>query len=287
MVTTKKKAQTGTEVVDWEEEMRRQAQVASEQQRSSGGGGKFFSLKAGVLTFDDQPMPGNQMAVVILADLMENSWYDGEYDPSTPASPKCFAFGHDEADMEPHEAVDNDPYFDRQHPQCSGCPHAEWGSASRGKGKACKNVMRLALIPAGQYKPNGKGRNAQLEFEPYDDPEHYKKAEVAFLKVPVTSVSLYSKYVKQLNADLSRPPHGVVTMIYIEPHPKYQFQVKFELMDKVDAELLPIIMPRHKAELASLDFPYQPPQDDDDKPAGKTTSNIKLRGGKGAKTRGK
>lgn len=265
----------GTEVVDWETEMKAQAAIAAEAQRSSGGGGKFLSLQAGVMSFDGNPLPGNQMAVVILADIMENSFYDAAYDPNTPASPKCFAFGHDEADMEPHDAVDNDEYFDRQHPQCSGCPQAEWGSAPTGKGKACKNVMRIAIIPAGVYKGKGTGRNQTFDLDLYDDPEHFRKAEVAYLKIPVMSVKNYSKYVKQLNADMSRPPWGVVTNIYLEPDPKSQFRVMFELLDKLDSDILAAVMPRHKAEDTSMDFPYQPPQDD--KEAAPAASNNKLR----------
>lgn len=270
----------GTEVVDWEAEMKAQAAIAAEAQRSSGGGGKFMSLKSGVMSFDDNPLPGNQIAVVILSDIMENSWYDGPYDPNTPASPKCFAFGHDEADMEPHEAVDNDPYFDRQNPQCSGCPRAEWGSAPTGRGKDCKNVMRIAMIPAGAYKGTGKGRNQTFELDMFDDPEHFRKAEVAYLKIPVMSVKNYSKYVKQLNADMSRPPWGVITNIYLEPDPKSQFKVMFELVDKLDSDILAAVMPRHKAEDASMDFPYQPPQGegDGDNERAPARSNNKLRG---------
>src|SRR4051794_18033923 len=104
MATRKKAAETGTEVVDWEAQMRADAEIAAGAQRSSGGGGKFFSTQAGVLQFDGNPLPGNQMAVIVLADIMENSYYDEPFNPSVPASPKCFAFGHDEADMEPHEA---------------------------------------------------------------------------------------------------------------------------------------------------------------------------------------
>jgi hypothetical protein len=273
---TKTKA-PGTEIVDWELEMRQQAEIAAGAQRSGGGGGKFFSLQAGVLSYDGNPMPGNQMMVVILADTMENSWYDGPYDPSTPASPKCFAFGHEEADMEPHVAVDNDEYFDRQHPQCNGCPRNEWGSAPTGKGKDCKNVMRIAMIPAGQYKAKGTGRNQTFEPEMFDDPTHFAKAEVAFLKVPVMSVKNYSKYVKQLNADLARPPHGVITNVYLEPDPKSQFRVMFELVDTLPKDLLPVVMPRHKAELASIDFPYSPPLEPDEEKAPARSSN-KLRG---------
>lgn len=270
------KKKPGTEVVDWEKQMAQDAEIAAGAQRSSGGGGKFFSLKSGVLSFDDNPLPGNQMAVIILADIMENSWYDGPYDPSTPASPKCFAFGHSEEAMEPHVRVDEDDYFERQHAQCSGCPRAEWGSAPTGRGKDCKNVMRLALIPAGIYKGKGSGRNQTFELEMIDDVAHFAKAEAAYLKVPVMSVKNYSKYVKQLAADMRRPPHGVVTNIYVEPDPKSQFAVKFEVLDTVDSDLLPTIMNRHKAERASLDFPYAPPLDDQEQTP--VRSNNKLRG---------
>jgi hypothetical protein len=275
----------GTEVVDWEKEMRDQAAIAAGAQRSSGGGGKFFSMKAGVLSFDDNPLPGNQMAVVILADIIENSWYDGPYDPANPQSPKCFAFAHREADLEPHEAVDNDSYFERQSMECNGCIRNEWGSADVGRGKACKNVMRLSMIPAGQYKPTGKGRNVTYDLELIDDETHFAKAEPAFLKLPVMSVKNYSKYVKQLAADLGRPPHGVITNIYIEPDPKSQFAVKFELVDTLGGDLLPIIMPRHKVEAANIGFPYAPPLEDEQGASAK--SNNKLRGGKGAAKRGR
>lgn len=269
----------GTEVVDWEAQMKEQAEIAAGAQRSSGGGGKFFSMQAGVLSFDGTPLPGNQMAVVILADIMENSYYEGAYDPNTPASPKCFAFGRDEDDMEPHEAVDKDPYFDRQHPQCNGCPRNEWGSAPTGKGKACKNVMRLALIPAGQYKAKGSGRNVTYELDLYDEEAQFTKAEVAYLKLPVMSVKHYSKYVKAITAELGRPPHGVITNIYVEPDPKSQFRVMFEVVDRVGTDLLPTVMKRHQVEEASLDFPYSPPMDKDEQAdRAPASSGNKLRG---------
>lgn len=272
---------TGTEVVDWEKEMQAQAELAASAQRSSGGGGQFFSLKGGVLSFGENPMPGNQMAVVILADIMENSWYEGDYDPNVPASPKCFAFAKEEGELEPHEAVDNDPYFERQNDVCNGCIRNEWGSAKVGRGKACKNVMRIAMIPAGVFRPKGSGRNTTFELELYEDPSHFAKAEVAFMKLPVTSVKHYSKYVKQLAADLRRPPHGVITNIYLEPDEKSQYKVMFELVETLGNDILPAVMPRHKVEQASIDFPYQPPLEDEKQPAQKT--NNKLRGKTGAK----
>jgi hypothetical protein len=279
MVARKKAAAaaTGTDMVDWETEMRNQAAISAGAQRSGGGGGKFFSTQAGVLKFDGQPMPSNQMAVVILADIMENSFYDGPYDPDNPASPVCFAFGHEEEEMEPHEKVDQDPYFARQNPECHDCPRNEWGSADTGRGKACKNVMRLALIPAGAYKPKGTGRNPSYDLELYEDVSDFAKSEVAFLKLPVMSVKNYSKYVKALAADVNRPPFGVFTNIYIEPDPKAQYVVRFELIDQAPVELLQTLMQRHNAEEASIDFPYSPPLAEEERAPAK--ANNKLRGG--------
>jgi hypothetical protein len=267
----------GTEVIDWEAQMAAEAELAANAQRSGGGGGKFFSMQAGVLSFDQNPLPGNQMAVIVLADIMENSWYDGAYDPNTPASPKCFAFGHHEDAMEPHDKVDQEDYFEGQHDTCNVCPRYEWGSAPTGRGKDCKNVMRLAMIPAGIYKPKGSGRNVTFDLDLIDDEQHFAKAEVAYMKLPVMSVKNWSKYVKQVAADMRRPPHGVVTNIYIEPDPKSQFKVMFEVIDTVDVDLLPTIVNRHKAEKASIDFPYSPPLEGDDAPA-QTKTNNKLKG---------
>lgn len=266
---------------DWEKEMEAQAALAAGAQRANGGGGKFFSIRAGVLSYDDSPMPGNQMAVVILADVMENSYYDAPFVEGVKASPKCFAFAKNEDDLEPHEAVDKEDYFERQSDDCASCEWNKFGTARMGRGKACANVMRLAMIPAGVYK--SKGRNAGLEYEAYDDPEHFQKAEVAFLKLPVTSVKNYSKFVKQLAADVRRPPHGVVCNVIVAPDTKNQLRVDFEVVDVLPNDILSVVMPRHKAEQASIDFPYQPPLEEDK--AAPQKANNKLRGKAAAKKR--
>jgi hypothetical protein len=265
-------------IVDWDAEMAKQAEVAAATQRSSGGGGKFFSMQGGILSFDGNPLPGNQMAVVILADALENSYYEGAYDPSVPASPKCFAFAKVEGDLEPHEVVDKDPYFERQHDACGGCPQNEWGSAATGKGKACKNVQRLAMIPAGVYKGVGKGRQVTYELEMFDDADHFTKAETAYMKLPVMSVKNYASFVKQVAGELRRPPHGVFANVWVEPDPKSQFKVMFELLDVIPNELLAVLMPRHKREQDAIDFPYSPPQAPDTPVPAK--ANNKLRGKK-------
>lgn len=266
----------GTAVVDWEKEMAAQAQLAADAQRAVGGGGKFFSMQGGILQFDGQPMPGNRAAVIIIGYTLENSYYDKPFEPGVPASPICFGFAQHEAQLEPHTAVDNDPYFTRQSDACGGCPQNEWGSARTGKGKACSNVERLALIPCGTFKEKGSGRNKELVFEgPWEDEEAYTKAETAFIKLPVMSVKNFATYTRDLNANMQRPPHGVFTEMWVEPDPKSQFRVMFETICEIPSALLGAIMARHAKEQAAIDFPYSPPSAPDADAAPTSTNKLK------------
>jgi hypothetical protein len=273
-----KKPTPGTEVVDWEAQMAAQAEIAASAQRASGGGGKFFSMKAGVLSYDGTPMPGNRAAVIVIASTLENSYYPEAFVEGVPSSPVCFAFAEHEAALEPHNAVDNDPYFERQHDTCQGCPRNEWGSARIGKGKACSNVQRLALIPAGNFVEKSTGRTKSVEFQGViEDEAHYAAAETAFIKLPVMSVKNFANYVKQLFGDLKRPPHGVFTEMWVEPDARSQFKVMFEVIDAIPNDLLGVIMPRHSKEQAAIDFPYNPPAEPDAQAAPASSGN-KLRG---------
>lgn len=266
-----------TAVIDWEKEMETQAKLAADQQRSVGGVSRSFSTKAGILSFDGEPCVGNRVCAIVIADILENKFFDKPFVEGVPTPPVCFAFGKDENDMEPHIAVDNDPYFQRQHSQCTGCPNNEWGSATVGRGKACANSQRLSLIMAGTFVETGRGRTKELKLEElFTDPEHFEKAEVGNLGLPVTSVKNFSTYVKTLSAELRRPPHGVYTEIWIEPHPKFQFQVCFEAIDKVPNDLLQVIMERHRKEQELVGQPYSAPLEEE--AAEPAKANNKLRG---------
>ncbi len=272
--TTKK---PGTEVANWQQEMAEQAQVATAQEATGGtGGGRFFGLRAGQLSFDDATFPGNQIAVVIIDAVFENIFYEGAFDPDNKNPPTCYAFGRDATTMGPPKEVDEYDEFERQSDICATCPQNEWGSADTGRGKACSNRRRMALVPAGTYKPLGKGGGFELELE--DDASHFAKADAAFLKLPVMSVKGYAAYVKQLSEQLGRPPHGVYTRIYVEPDAKSQFRVKFELIEEVPDEFMPAIMARHKSMRSEIEFPYLPRTDDDEPQTQRTAkSSAKLR----------
>lgn len=241
-----------TALVKWDEELARQAEVAAGMEANTGGG-QFFSTKSGVLSWQDAPLPGNQMAVVILDSVLENVYYEGRYDPETPQGPVCFAFAREEKTMAPHSVV-----TEAGNEQCgasglcAGCPMNEFGTAEVGKGKACRNTRRLAMIPAGSF-------NTQTgKFELNEDPEHYSATGMGFMKLPVTSVKGYASFVKQVAGALKRPPFGIVTKVKIVPDPKSQFKVVFEPIMSLPDELMEAIMARHKEAASTIDFPYAP-----------------------------
>ncbi len=134
---------------------------------------------------------------------------------------------------------------------CKTCEKNEWASANTGKGKACKNQRRLALITAGNL--DSKTR----EFTPILDPDHYTNSAVGYLKVPPTSIAGYATFVKQLFAGTKRPPHGVFTRVKVAPHPKKQLEVTFEPLLECPNEIMGAVMQRHKQEMALIEFPYQ------------------------------
>jgi hypothetical protein len=273
MARTPKK--TGTELVDYDAELAQYASKAATLTNSTGGG-KFFSMQAGVLKFDDVPLPGNQMAVIVAAHALENVYYDQDFTPGTVVPPKCFAFckdADDIADMAPHARVDEDDYFERQDDKCAGCWANEFGSASKGKGKACSNRRRLALLPAGTYDKAG---NLEL----YDDVDHFSGCEEAYLKVPVMSGKLFDNYLKEVADQLNKPLFAVYTRVYLEPDARSQFAVKFELIEPVeDREVIRSLIERHKKLHEAIDFPYNPPSEEDEKPKPKAAANKKLTGG--------
>jgi len=240
----------------WDAELAKQAEIAAGMEASAGGG-NFFSLRGGILQWQDAPLKDNQMGVIIIDHVLENVFYADKYDPETPQSPSCFAFARDERTMAPHKLVVE--AGTAVHETCVGCPNNEWGSADTGRGKACRNTRRLALISAGTFDAAGR-------FVVNDDPEHWKSAVIGYMKLPVMSVKGFATFVKQVAVALKRPPHGVITKVRVVPDPKSQFRVLFEAISPVPNTLMAAIMARHEESSATIDFPYQ--RADDDAPTG-------------------
>lgn len=244
----------GKELTSWKAKLAAEAEEASAMEASSSGG-QFFSLRAGQLSWNDEKVKGNHMAVIILDSIFETVYYGGEYDPDVPQNPIAFAFGRDEKEMRWHE--NSHPDFAGE--LCSESEVCQWGSADKGKGKAARETRRLGLIPAGQLDRDG-GLT-----ELFEDPDHYKSAQVGFMRLPVTSLKEYSNYVRKLAGGMKLPPFAVVTRIYLEPDPKTQFKVHFECLEEVSEDLLESIMERREEVKEMIDFPYPPYEEGEEK----------------------
>jgi len=232
------KAKGNTSMVKWDEELAREAAIAAGIEAGVGQG-NFIGTAGGILKFRGGEVPSNTMDVVIIDHIIEHAYYTGQFDPTRPQPPVCFAFGRVEDEMKLHEKS-SEPQGG-EGGACVTCPMLEWGTSDRGRGKACKAIRRLALITEGDL----------------DDVE---KAEVAFLKIPVTSVKAWAGYVNQLHSTLKRPPFGVVTTITLVKDPKYQFRIIASLKEPItNSGLFEQLLKKKREVEKIIDFPYAPP----------------------------
>ena len=226
----------GTEVIDYKAELAKMAVAVQEAEKPSGN---WISFKGGILSFAGNPIKGNKIPVVVIHSVFENQLYKDRYDPNNQQPPICYAFGETDDDLKPHP--------DSVAPQsenCHECPKNQWGSdPGGGKGKACKNVRRLAMIAAS-------------------DLENADKADVAIAKLPVTSVKNWSTFASQVANVLKLPPIAVIVEMSVEQDAKTQFQVNFQLMDKIeDGAVIQKLLARRRDTTPLVYAPYDKPVD--------------------------
>lgn len=224
-----------TAVVNYQEELKKLAIQTAEAERPSGN---WVSFKGGILTIGGAQMKNNRVEMIVLHSIFENQMYGEKYNPNNPQPPICYAFGDTDDDLKPHP--------DSAKPQasnCADCPNNAWGSDPEGgRGKACKNVRRLAIMSA-------------------TDLDKIDKAEVAIAKLPVTSVKNWATYANQVANALHLPPLALITEMSVEPDPKTQLQVQFRLVDKVAETYLPALLKKrgdvHDLVYAKYDKPQE------------------------------
>lgn len=238
-------AKKGTAVAVWDQQMAEAAKVQAAAETVTGSY-RSIGTRHGILTIDDTPIKGNELSAVVLMSIHENAYYTGAYDPNTPQVPVCFAFcgeGEDEADMKPHP--------DSAEPQCESCADCElnqMGSADTGRGKACKNVRRLGLVPA----------------DAVESVAAFEEAEVRVLKLPVTSGKNWARYVQKIADEVERPSWGLITLISAVQDAKTQFKINFSFEGLVNfTQPLFDAVQSKRAELAKeLVLPYVQPAED-------------------------
>ncbi len=246
--TAKKK--TSKAIVPWQAAMEADAKVASDMVESSAGG-QFISVKGGQLSFGGNPFPNNEMVVIILDSVRENVYYEGRFDPNDVQSPTCYAFNHDEKALAPHDKVE-----EPQNKTCKGCEWNEYGTSETGKGKACGNVVRLAVISGGDIDAKSG------DFTSYEDASALSGQSVAFMKVSVMSVKGFATLVRSVASTLKRPPYGIYTRIGVVPDDKSQHRITFEAVGEVPDDLMDVVYAKHQEAESAIEFPY-PPRDGD------------------------
>lgn len=229
------------QTLNYEDELAKYAQENASVAEATASTGNWMTFQGGVMKYKNAEIPDGKVEVIVLRAMLENLFYEEKFDPDQPTTPVCFAFGMVRDDMVPHE---KSPKV--QSEQCKTCPQNAWGSGDTGKGKACKNQIRLALIPWGDATR-----------------EQIERAEIANAKLPVTSIKNWGGYVGQLTAkypDRKGVAAAFVTEISVERDAKTQFQVKFRLVEPVDKKLLPAVWARVAETDAMLhpDNPYPP-----------------------------
>jgi hypothetical protein len=234
---------TENAMVSWEDQMKASAKAQLENERPTLS---IMSLKSGVMSIGDSAVPGNEIDCIIVASITEQAWYKERYDPNVRSSPTCYALGVGKAEtLKPY-----DESKEKQSDVCIDCEKFDWGSdPNGGRGKACKERRRLALIPADG------------------------SAETVLLSIPPTSIKNWSNYVSKIVATTGMSTAGVVTKIKVVPDPKNQFVVKFDDIGRVPEHALPQLMSR-MAELTEIMLKPYPPEEE--QPEAKPTKKRKF-----------
>ncbi len=117
-------------------------ELASMQDTAPPVTGQKISTKGRVFTFPDGRKTVDPIQTVILDYRNFNAYYKKGYVEGEVNGPDCFAISKTIEGLEPHEQVP-EPMADR----CEGCAMNKFGSAPTGKGKACRNTVRIAVTP--------------------------------------------------------------------------------------------------------------------------------------------
>lgn len=236
-----KKTET-TALALYDEEFAAIAAQTAEQEATTGGGQKF-STQGGVLSFGGNPIPGNEVAVIVLDSVLLNTYYDQAFASDERNSPACYAIGRDEKTIAPDPEQVAEPVSDG----CASCPHNQFGSADKGRGKMCANRRRLAVIPAGELADDGS-------FAANTDPDHYESGEVGYAELSPTALKGYATWAKGLAAS-RKPLFTVFAKMSLVPEKSYH-KLTFTTLEPVPAELLPAVFERYKREKELIAFPF-------------------------------
>ena len=222
-----------TQLNTWDSELAEQAKIAAAAEASTVE--RTWVNLAGALSVGDVRQPNDQLAVVVLDNIHVNAYYTQAYNAATPSSPGCFALGRALPDgtiegletktgtteLAPHKDVTS-PVCET----CAACPKNQFGTATSGsgKGKACQNTRRLAMVPAGSMS-DGK-------FKPFDA-RTFGEQKLLLMKLSPTNGKPFGAHVQNVAAVASRPLYATYTVITRKVHAVNQYQLDWVFAGKI------------------------------------------------------
>jgi len=226
------------ELAPWQQAL---AADAKKVAHNEGTDSSAITIQHGTMMYHEQPIPNNELDVIIIASVTEQCLYEGAYDPDNISSPDCFAQSTDPNHLVPHENVAN-PRAE----SCNVCPQNRFANGAYNSAKHpenggawCKGYRKLAMIPAGT------------------EAEEVNEAEVAYMKVSPTSIKNWKKYVQQLVASSGIPPWAAKTKVKVVPDKRTIHQITFSGIGPIgDEDMLSAIYGRVHAAEGMLLRPY-------------------------------
>lgn len=190
MATSKSTAvakKANTSVANIQDMLRAQAQAMAGRIAPPTGNNIKVTQDKKFLLPDGNKVDG-PLELVVVDFTSRNEYYEGSYDPNNITSPLCFAINPVPKDMVPSA---NAP--EKQCDDCASCPMNQFGSA--GKGKACKNMRVLAVLP----------------------PDADESTPMWLLKVSPTAIKGFDSFVGGVNRTFGMPPIAVTVEVDFNP----------------------------------------------------------------------
>lgn len=223
---------------NWREELAKEAQ--EEAERTPAGSGNTIQLKKnGTFSFQGANL-GESFNGVIVEHNFVNKWFDSVFDEQNPSPPACFALSMNGKDMVPHPDSPN-----KQSEDCDSCWANEWGSSERGRGKACGNRRRVAIIHE-------------------DDLRDIESAEIVLMEIPTTSSKTFSRYIGGITKAAGVPSYAVLTKFAMDPDADHQ-TVLVEMVETLPDDVIMAVRERRaeakKMVMEAYDVSgYKPPK---------------------------
>lgn len=164
------------EVLDLQAELQRDlANMANTIVKPTG---QKIKITAGRWALPNGKTSIEPLNVIILGWRWINRYYPGAFDASDIKSPDCWAVGQEPELLAPVGGED------QQHTDCASCPMNKFGS--NGKGKACRNGARIAMVAADL------------------------KSDIVYFDVAPTTIKSFSETISKLSSTKTHPLQAVV-----------------------------------------------------------------------------